>query len=125
HHTAGRAAGRIRALQIFFASQLCRRRRRNRVASARAASALAGTDLHCAERCRARDPDSHRGPRTLRRQRAACTNGFMSCRHESWEKPAIATWAGFLLMRVGMFMAILDIQVVATALPTIQRALAI
>ena len=49
----------------------------------------------------------------------------MSCQHESWEKPAIATWAGFLLMCVGMFMAILDIQVVATALPTIQRALAI
>src|SRR2546430_13500808 len=41
------------------------------------------------------------------------------------ERPAIATWAGFLLMCVGMFMAILDIQVVATSLPTIQRALAI
>jgi DHA2 family multidrug resistance protein len=39
--------------------------------------------------------------------------------------PSIATWTGFLLMCVGMFMAILDIQVVATSLPTIQRALAI
>src|SRR2546430_4607652 len=44
---------------------------------------------------------------------------------ELGERPAIATWAGFLLMCVGMFMAILDIQVVATSLPTIQRALAI
>lgn len=39
--------------------------------------------------------------------------------------PSAATWAGFLLMCFGMFMAILDIQVVATSLPTIQRALAI
>ena len=35
------------------------------------------------------------------------------------------TWAGFLLMCLGMFMAILDIQVVATSLPAIQQALAI
>ena len=39
--------------------------------------------------------------------------------------PAVATWAGFLLMCLGMFMAILDIQVVATSLPAIQHALAI
>ena len=38
---------------------------------------------------------------------------------------ASATWLGFLLMCLGMFMAILDIQVVATSLPTIQHALAI
>src|SRR6202521_6328527 len=37
----------------------------------------------------------------------------------------IATWFGFVLMCLGMFMAILDIQVVATSLPTIQRALGI
>jgi DHA2 family multidrug resistance protein len=36
-----------------------------------------------------------------------------------------ATWAGFAAMCVGMFMAILDIQVVATSLPTIQAALSI
>jgi DHA2 family multidrug resistance protein len=35
----------------------------------------------------------------------------------------MATWVGFLLMCLGMFMAILDVQVVATALPTIQHAL--
>jgi len=37
--------------------------------------------------------------------------------------PGLSTWAGFLLMCLGMFMAILDIQVVATSLPAIQRAL--
>src|SRR4051812_31998533 len=37
----------------------------------------------------------------------------------------LATWCGFVLMCLGMFMAILDIQVVATSLPTIQHALAI
>jgi MFS transporter, DHA2 family, multidrug resistance protein len=36
-----------------------------------------------------------------------------------------AKWFGFALMCLGMFMAILDIQVVATSLPTIQDALAI
>ena len=36
-----------------------------------------------------------------------------------------ATWLGFALMCLGVFMAILDIQVVATSLPTIQDALAI
>jgi DHA2 family multidrug resistance protein len=38
------------------------------------------------------------------------------------DNPAIAPWAGFLLMCLGMFMAILDIQVVATSLPTIKEA---
>src|SRR5471032_2786156 len=33
------------------------------------------------------------------------------------------TWFDFILMCLGMFMAILDIQVVATSLPTIQHAL--
>src|SRR5471030_2639487 len=35
------------------------------------------------------------------------------------------TWFGFVLMCLGMFMAILDIQVVATSLPTIRAALSI
>src|SRR5664280_3223130 len=39
--------------------------------------------------------------------------------------PGTATWSGFVLMCLGMFMAILDIQVVATSLPAIQDALAI
>src|SRR4051795_1042270 len=37
----------------------------------------------------------------------------------------VATWFGFILMCIGMFMAILDIQVVAASLPTIQHALTI
>src|SRR6202171_4770045 len=40
-------------------------------------------------------------------------------------EPSAATWLGFVLMCLGMFMAILDIQVVATSLPTIQDALAV
>src|ERR1700687_1830963 len=40
-------------------------------------------------------------------------------------EPGAATWLVFVLMCVGMFMAILDIQVVATSLPAIQDALAI
>jgi MFS transporter, DHA2 family, multidrug resistance protein len=39
--------------------------------------------------------------------------------------PTFASWAGFIAMCVGMFMAILDIQIVATSLPAIQSALAI
>jgi DHA2 family multidrug resistance protein len=41
------------------------------------------------------------------------------------DRPRAAIWLGFILMCLGMFMAILDIQVVATSLPTIQHALAI
>jgi DHA2 family multidrug resistance protein len=37
----------------------------------------------------------------------------------------VMVWTGFMAMCVGMFMAILDVQVVATSLPTIQSALAI
>src|SRR3981189_133407 len=40
-------------------------------------------------------------------------------------EPGAATWLGFVLMCLGMFMAILDIQVVATSLPAIQDALAV
>src|SRR5712691_346345 len=44
---------------------------------------------------------------------------------ERYASPSVtaSTWAGFAMMCVGMFMAILDVQVVATSLPTIQRAL--
>ncbi|MGP3697314.1 DHA2 family efflux MFS transporter permease subunit [Rhodobacter sp. NSM] len=43
------------------------------------------------------------------------------------ERPTagLATWAGFAAMCIGMFMAILDVQIVATSLPEIQRALGI
>jgi len=36
---------------------------------------------------------------------------------------SVRTWFGFVMMCLGMFMAILDIQIVATSLPTIQAAL--
>lgn len=39
------------------------------------------------------------------------------------ETASLGTWIGFTTMCVGMFMAILDVQVVATSLPTIQNAL--
>ena len=41
------------------------------------------------------------------------------------ESVTIVTWTGFATMCLGMFMAILDVQVVATSLPTIQQALGI
>jgi MFS transporter, DHA2 family, multidrug resistance protein len=49
----------------------------------------------------------------------------MSERLTEATKASAATWIGFALMCLGMFMAILDIQVVATSMPTIQHALAI
>src|SRR5262249_49712589 len=39
--------------------------------------------------------------------------------------PPLAAWIGFVAMCLGMFMAILDIQIVATSLATIQHALGI
>jgi DHA2 family multidrug resistance protein len=39
------------------------------------------------------------------------------------DNAGVRTWLGFILMCLGMFMAILDIQVVATSLPAIQEAL--
>src|ERR1700760_2292871 len=39
--------------------------------------------------------------------------------------PDASVWTAFLLMCLGMFMAILDIQVVATSLPAIQEAIGI
>ena len=51
---------------------------------------------------------------------AAHAAALSSLSTASWRR-----WAGFVAMCLGMFMAILDIQVVATSLPTIQAALAI
>ena len=44
---------------------------------------------------------------------------------QSGETVRIATWLGFGAMCIGMFMAILDVQIVATSLPNIQAALEI
>jgi len=40
-------------------------------------------------------------------------------------QPKLATWVGFIAMSIGMFMAILDVQIVASSLPEIQLGLAI
>jgi DHA2 family multidrug resistance protein len=54
---------------------------------------------------------------------AICVKG-VSMPDEIHRKPlTTGTWVGFIAMCVGMFMAILDVQVVATSLPTIQGAL--
>ena len=45
--------------------------------------------------------------------------------HDAMPAASLRTWTGFVIMCLGMFMAILDIQIVATSLPTIQRALGI
>jgi MFS transporter, DHA2 family, multidrug resistance protein len=45
--------------------------------------------------------------------------------HAAFEAVRPATWAGFAAMCIGMFMAILDVQIVATSLPDIQSALKI
>ncbi len=37
----------------------------------------------------------------------------------------VKAWAGFTAMSIGMFMAILDIQIVASSLPEIQAGLGI
>src|SRR5690242_11155865 len=49
----------------------------------------------------------------------------MHAQIESAVPVRMSVWSGFAAMCLGMFMAILDVQVVATSLPTIQKALAI
>jgi DHA2 family multidrug resistance protein len=46
-----------------------------------------------------------------------------STEFRSSDSAPFSVWLGFAMMCVGMFMAVLDIQVVATSLPTIQNAL--
>src|SRR5262245_52426373 len=41
------------------------------------------------------------------------------------ETESLRLWAGFIAMSIGMFMAVLDIQIVAGSLPEIQAALMI
>ncbi len=49
----------------------------------------------------------------------------MTTRPDHPQSATPAVWAGFAMMCLGMFMAILDVQVVATSLPTIQAALSV
>src|SRR5438552_16325476 len=41
------------------------------------------------------------------------------------ERATLRVWVGFIAMSIGMFMAVLDIQIVARSLPEIQAALLI
>ena len=113
--------------RYFVASQLRRCCRGDRGIAAGFASASGWPLIFTlAERRGARDPHSRRDPRARCRRRAARTRRTVSDHLKPrTDTPALATWAGFLLMCLGMFMAILDIQVVATSLPAIQHALAI
>src|SRR5215213_6839870 len=94
---------------------------RDRHPSAGARSWLAGGNLHGCQRCRCRDPHPCREPRA----RADGAFGLVSEPATVLVEPTRATWVGFVMMCLGMFMAILDIQVVATSLPSIQDALSI
>src|SRR5665213_3128252 len=120
-HSAGTAAGIRRPLSIHFASKLYRGRRRDYVASDGSGSTAARRRFHGPQRGSSRDPHQGRESRPrnndARRPMKASISGS--------EQTRAATWLGFVLMCVGMFMAILDIQVVATSLPSIQHALAI
>lgn len=49
----------------------------------------------------------------------------MSDHAMAYRQSGLAKWAGFGAMCVGMFMAILDIQIVITSLPVIEEALKI
>ena len=48
---------------------------------------------------------------------------FSATENHASNSVTASVWIGFAMMCVGMFMAILDVQVVATSLPTIQQAL--
>src|SRR5438874_4485943 len=41
------------------------------------------------------------------------------------ERATLRVWVGFIAMSIGMFMAVLDIQIVASSLPELQAALLI
>ena len=84
---------------------------------------------------------SHPNMRSPQFATDCCTNGYQKRRLQRAPRqkldiaqmvdeqlagpPDLRTWAGFVIMCLGMFMAILDIQIVATSLPTIQSALGI
>ena len=124
HRAAGPALGIVRPVPLSVASELRGGRGRNRGASAGAASALDGADLHHPECDRCSVIRIRAEARALARS-ASVTGAVSSMSAMSQlrtDDSAITPWPGFLLMCLGMFMAILDIQVVATSLPTIKEA---
>jgi hypothetical protein len=61
--------------------------------------------------------------KALRREEPSATNGGTNPASHHTLPVKVKNWVGFATMCIGMFMAILDVQVVATSLPTIQHAL--
>ena len=86
---------------------------------------LACRRLHGSQCRRAGDPHPRREPRARGVAPDDDGRNAMKRAADEADRPSAAIWLGFILMCLGMFMAILDIQVVATSLPTIQHALAI
>ena len=75
------------------------------------------------ERCRADDPDPRRERARSQSSRECAPAGCMNGRPKAARSTRRAPGSALPPMCLGMFMAILDVQVVATSLPTIQRAL--
>src|SRR5580704_789980 len=125
HRSAPTAAGVERALSVSVASQLCGCDRRDRRAAAGARTAGARRHLHDPQRRGSRDPHPRRKPRARGDARDQGARHVMIDHIPEPGEASVRTWLGFILMCLGMFMAILDIQVVATSLPAIQHALAI
>src|SRR6185437_11934438 len=127
HRPSGQTVDRLRPLSLSRPSELCGRGRGDRDFAAGAASADHGADIHAAERRRTLHSYPCGGARAQRGRDVASNvmNEQLRLDAPISGSPALRIWAGFLLMCLGMFMAILDIQVVATSLPTIQDALGI
>src|SRR6185437_7514744 len=124
HRAAGRAARSGGTLSVDVSPQLRCRGRRDCRAAMGARSSVACDCLYGSQRCRAGDPPAGRDSCARGLSPAQDGGSAMSAwlSEESDSDSHAATWLGFMLMCLGMFMAILDIQVVATSLPTIQHA---
>ena len=119
YRSSRRAACRRRPLSRPLASELSRRHWRDRHIAALLRLALAVSALL---------PRQCRYSIRAHTRRECGVDRIAECRTSLSKnsKPVTASVSiGFGMMCVGMFMAILDVQVVATSLPTIQSALAI
>src|SRR5581483_6359654 len=102
--------------------ELCRRGWRDRASPLGAASAAHRYALYNPQWNRSLHSNSRRKQRACaiarrwpRRRRMSIAIGTTV----PPQRARLATWLGFVLMCLGMFMAILDIQVVAASLPAI------
>src|SRR5262249_32089972 len=110
---ARRSTGHARPVSLPVASELRGGGWRDRAAAARPNPARAGAALQRADRRGADGAYPHRKPRARRSREPHRLLDVTATTITIDDAPA-ATWAGFSLMCLGMFMAILDIQVVAT-----------